>query len=446
MDIREEIRLSKEDKLPESSGLPHSGQQSVKGRRGLVSPKKGKSDSPKKRQRSSFPRKGRVVMSERVFNPTPITQFNPVTNEVLNDNVKLGASSKCEGKVAGWMNNSLCKSNVPVAKADVVKSSVDKEALVDKASVLSVTKTNVLTQLETAPDVVNDKVSKESVLSTGNVDVVQDDPAKVVIQSVLTQLENAPDVENSAPDICPRGLAKVVKESVAKDKPKGSASSVVMNKDNREGVNDKLLGVVAKDKPKGSVPSVVVRKDNRKESSEKKALFQKEKKSNVVSKDKPKSKASELVKRKRKGGPDSDSNSADEEEHKESDDESKKGKIKEETPKRLKELRNQECTIQDIGFSSLNNVAIDKLLMKLGRFVVSRFKNYKLSFDIGDQIEALFHYHALCDFTFEPLTLSLTSMPSCDLESLTNILILTVGGPHLESFRSEFVEVFVFKS
>ncbi|GKA99746.1 hypothetical protein Tco_0827740, partial [Tanacetum coccineum] len=58
MDIREEIRLSKEDKLPESSGLPHSSQQSVKGRRGLVSPKKGKSDSPKKRQRSSSPKKG----------------------------------------------------------------------------------------------------------------------------------------------------------------------------------------------------------------------------------------------------------------------------------------------------------------------------------------------------------------------------------------------------
>ncbi|GJZ06754.1 ulp1 protease family, C-terminal catalytic domain-containing protein [Tanacetum coccineum] len=231
MDIREEIRLSKEDKLPESSGLPHSGQQSVKGRRGLVSPKKGKSDSPKKRQRSSSPRKGRVVMSERVFNPTPITQFNPVTNEVLNDNVKLAVmtedadivkenpvsvneklaavvkdplrySRSVKGKPAGVMNKlSLGKSNVPVAKADVVKSSVDKEALVDKASVLSVTKTNVLTQLETAPDVVNDKVSKESVLSTGNVDVVQDDPAKVVIQSVLTQLENAPDVENSAPDV-----------------------------------------------------------------------------------------------------------------------------------------------------------------------------------------------------------------------------------------------------
>ncbi|GJW11583.1 hypothetical protein Tco_1577410 [Tanacetum coccineum] len=503
MDIREEIRLSKEDKLPESSGLPHSGQQSVKGRRGLVSPKKGKSDSPKKRQRSSSPRKGRVlaVMTE----DADIVKENPVSvNEKLAAVVKdpLRYSRSVKGKPAGVMNKlSLGKSNVPVAKADVVKSSVDKEALVDKASVLSVTKTNVLTQLETAPDVVNDKVSKESVLSTGNVDVVQDDPAKVVIQSVLTQLENAPDVENFAPDVgkiadkvdvakdkinVQDDTAKVVKESVAKDKPKGSASSVVVNKDNREGVNDKVLGVVAKDKPKGSVSSVVVRKDNRKESSEKEALFQKEKKLNVVSKDKPKSKASELVKRKRKGGPDSDSNSADEEEHskkkpdrkqkklkaglkrktsgsdasdsssidsevvkqlisqltkkvkreesdeesvrkkgkkkltknvkkEESDDESKKGKNKEKqltaeeaayqeylskfpafhartTPVSLfSAIRNSNVEmlrfLKDIGFSSLNNVAIDKLPMKLGRFVVSRFKNYKLSFDTGDQIE-----------------------------------------------------------
>ncbi|GKA32133.1 hypothetical protein Tco_0718500 [Tanacetum coccineum] len=30
----------------------------------------------------------------------------------------------------------------------------------------------------------------------------------------------------------------------------------------------------------------------------------------------------------------------------------------------------------------------------------------------------------LCDLDFEPLSLSLSSMPSCDLESLTNILIL----------------------
>ncbi|GJX68026.1 hypothetical protein Tco_0303753 [Tanacetum coccineum] len=30
----------------------------------------------------------------------------------------------------------------------------------------------------------------------------------------------------------------------------------------------------------------------------------------------------------------------------------------------------------------------------------------------------------LCDLDFEPLSLSLSSMPSCDLVSLTNILIL----------------------
>ncbi|GJV57762.1 hypothetical protein Tco_1458767 [Tanacetum coccineum] len=49
----------------------------------------------------------------------------------------------------------------------------------------------------------------------------------------------------------------------------------------------------------------------------------------------------------------------------------------------------------------------------------------------------------LCDLDFEPLSLSLSSMPSCDLMSLTNMLILL---HYLESFKSEFAEVFVFKS
>ncbi|GKE68959.1 hypothetical protein Tco_1527031 [Tanacetum coccineum] len=110
----------------------------VKGRRGLV--------SPKKRQRSFSPRKGRVPMSERVFNPTPITQFNPVTNIV-----KLVVMTE---------DADIVKENPVIVNqkmAAVVKDplSVNKEALVDKASVLSVTKTNVLTQLENAPDVEN---------------------------------------------------------------------------------------------------------------------------------------------------------------------------------------------------------------------------------------------------------------------------------------------------
>ncbi|GKD32895.1 hypothetical protein Tco_1248404, partial [Tanacetum coccineum] len=49
-----------------------------------------------------------------------------------------------------------------------------------------------------------------------------------------------------AKDVVQDDSAMVVKESVAKEKPKRSASSVVVNKDNREGVNDKVLGVVAK--------------------------------------------------------------------------------------------------------------------------------------------------------------------------------------------------------
>ncbi|GKG08557.1 hypothetical protein Tco_0334389, partial [Tanacetum coccineum] len=43
----------------------------------------------------------------------------------------------------------------------------------------------------------------------------------------------------------------------------------------------------------------------------------------------------------------------------------------------------------------------------------------------------------LCDLDFEPLSLSLSSMSSCDLMSLTNMLILL---HYLESFNSEFAE------
>ncbi|GJV94929.1 retrovirus-related pol polyprotein from transposon TNT 1-94 [Tanacetum coccineum] len=46
----------------------------------------------------------------------------------------------------------------------------------------------------------------------------------------------------------------------------------------------------------------------------------------------------------------------------------------------------------------------------------------------------------LCDLDFEPLSLSLSSLPSCDLMSLTNMLILL---HYLESFKSEFAENYV---
>ncbi|GJV82337.1 hypothetical protein Tco_1522235 [Tanacetum coccineum] len=45
----------------------------------------------------------------------------------------------------------------------------------------------------------------------------------------------------------------------------------------------------------------------------------------------------------------------------------------------------------------------------------------------------------LCDLDFKPLSLSLSSLPSCDLLFLTNMLILL---HYLESFKSEFAESF----
>ncbi|GKE89816.1 hypothetical protein Tco_1567291, partial [Tanacetum coccineum] len=53
----------------------------------------------------------------------------------------------------------------------------------------------------------------------------------------------------------------------------GNSSSVVVSKDKKKRVNDKVLDVVAKDKPKGSASFVVVSKDKRKESSEKENLM-----------------------------------------------------------------------------------------------------------------------------------------------------------------------------
>ncbi|GKB06595.1 hypothetical protein Tco_0834828 [Tanacetum coccineum] len=377
----------------------------VKGRRGRDSPKKG-----------------RVPMSERFLNPTPITQYNPVTNEVV--------------KESGKENPDVVVVN---EKLDVVNEN---------------------------PDVVK-----------GKPDFVKENPASVKEKT----------------DCCEGGF-KIHKEKVDKeaitdkasvqDDP-GNSSTVIVSKDKRKGVNDKVLDVVAKDKPKGSASFVVVSKDMRKQSSEKEAcficysntefdqlhaLFQKDKALNVVSKDKPKGNASsELpnkkekanipkilsnedhskkkpevdydsssdevsdrkpkkgkikaeVKRKRKGGPDSDSDSFNEEDHskkqkklkrKRNDSDSDSLSIDRETIKRMinklqkkvKKESDEETTpvslfsairnssvdmlrfLNNIGFSSLNNVSIDKLPMKLGWFVVSRFKNYKLSFNTGDQIE-----------------------------------------------------------
>ncbi|GJS21924.1 hypothetical protein Tco_0450556 [Tanacetum coccineum] len=166
------------------------------------------------------PKKGRVPMSERFLNPTPITQYNPVTNEVVKESGKEKHDVVVVNEKLDDVNENP---NVVKEKPDFVKENpasvkekpaVMKEALrysrkVDKEAVvknkLSLGKCNVPTKLH------KDKVDKEVVADKAS---VQDDP--------------------------------------------GNSSSVVMSKDKRKGVNDKVLDVVAKDKPKGSVSSVVV--------------------------------------------------------------------------------------------------------------------------------------------------------------------------------------------
>ncbi|GKB67922.1 hypothetical protein Tco_0929334, partial [Tanacetum coccineum] len=179
----------------------------VKGRRGRDSPKKG-----------------RVPMSERFLNPTPITQYNPVTNEVVKESVAKESGKEKPDVVVVNEKLDVVNENPDVVKEkpDFVKENpasvkekpaVVKEALrysrkVDKEVVvknkLSLGKSNVPTKLH------KDNIDKEAVADKAS---VQDDP--------------------------------------------GNSSFVVVSKDERKGVNDKVLDVVAKDKLKGSASSVV---------------------------------------------------------------------------------------------------------------------------------------------------------------------------------------------
>ncbi|GKD18989.1 hypothetical protein Tco_1208147, partial [Tanacetum coccineum] len=73
---------------------------------------------------------------------------------------------------------------------------------------------------------------------------------------------------------------------------------------------------------------------------------------------------------------------------------------------------------------------------KIGRPALSISKMKEAHYpDVG--LEQMACSFMLCDLDFEPLSLSLSSLPSCDLMSLTNMLILL---HYLESFKSEFAE------
>ncbi|GJY30944.1 hypothetical protein Tco_0414439 [Tanacetum coccineum] len=153
MEIREEIRLSKGDKLPKSSSLPDSDQnkqlnnpKSSSGVKGIgrVSPMKSKVTS-----KSDSPRHRWIPLSERVsnkpgdivVNAQPVSQYNPVTGQVVKESNKVqqpkvkptvDEKDNPKEKPAG------VTSKVSKGKDDVVKSLVvsDKDDMV-KASVVT---------------------------------------------------------------------------------------------------------------------------------------------------------------------------------------------------------------------------------------------------------------------------------------------------------------------
>ncbi|GJZ49400.1 retrovirus-related pol polyprotein from transposon TNT 1-94 [Tanacetum coccineum] len=77
--------------------------------------------------------------------------------------------------------------------------------------------------------------------------------------------------------------------------------------------------------------------------------------------------------------------------------------------------------LNHLNFDTINDLARKDLVRGLPRL---KFEKDHLcsAWQLGKSKKLVPSCFAI--FTFEPLTLSLTSMPSCDLESLTNILIL----------------------
>ncbi|GJR46742.1 retrovirus-related pol polyprotein from transposon TNT 1-94 [Tanacetum coccineum] len=75
--------------------------------------------------------------------------------------------------------------------------------------------------------------------------------------------------------------------------------------------------------------------------------------------------------------------------------------------------------LEDIFTKALGRNRIEFLINKLGMRSFTPETLKQLADEVDELVPSCFAI-----FTFEPLTLSLTSMPSCDLESLTNILIL----------------------
>ncbi|GJS18029.1 hypothetical protein Tco_0412501 [Tanacetum coccineum] len=230
MEIREEIRLSKGDKLPKSSSLPDSDQnkqlnnpKSSLGVKAIdcVSPIKSKS---KVTGKSNSPKSRWIPMSKRVLSPQPVTQYNPITGEVRKESEKAavvkGNSVVSKSKVGKSKVATVVSEKSTVVKESVVKS-IEKSTIVKESDVTSkVGKSNVsavVSEKSVVDEKDNPKVSK-----------VSDESNKAAV--VAPVIEKVPVATESV-------KAPVAKESVkapvvAADAPVNAAVESLVEKDN----------------------------------------------------------------------------------------------------------------------------------------------------------------------------------------------------------------------
>nr|GEU67768.1 peptidase C48, SUMO/sentrin/Ubl1 [Tanacetum cinerariifolium] len=372
---------------------------------GLVSPMKskskvtGKSDSPKSRWIPINERSLKEPGDDIVFNPQPVSQYNPITGEVIKDNDKAPVVKE---KPVDVIEKSVVvkESDKAPVVATVYKRKTklptdnqndnpkDKES--DKASVVAAVVSEKSVADEKDNRKVTSKVSKvsdESDKATVVALVLKEKPADVIEKStVVKESDKAPVVKESdkTPVVKESDKASVV-ASVLKEKPTDviEKSTVVIKK---EKAAIDVTSKVAKDKEKPAV-------DVTSKVGKSKAVVHKDKALDVVSKDKPKGNPSSVVD---KGNAPFVVGKARICLSLRTRIRSKAEKMKIKAKVKRKKYSDEEYFDEESGlksnkkgFSSFHNVSIDKIPSRLGRYALSKFSSstYKLTFETGDYVE-----------------------------------------------------------
>ncbi|GJZ49195.1 hypothetical protein Tco_0603385 [Tanacetum coccineum] len=248
MDIRDEIKLSKGDMLPDSDENKHQNKLPGVKAINLVSPIKsklkvtGKSNSPKSRW---------LPMSERVFSPQPMTQYNPITGEVRKESEK-----------ATVVKGNFVVSNSKVGKCKVVAVVSEKSIVVKKSVIKSIEKSTIVKESNVTSKVGKSNVSavvseKSAVDEKDNpkVSKVSDESNKAAVVALV--IEKVPVATESvkAPVAKKSVKAPVVahykrKTELSKDKESDKETEPVVMADVKVPVVAAVESVVEKDNPK----------------------------------------------------------------------------------------------------------------------------------------------------------------------------------------------------